>query len=184
MRYECIRARPALIGHSEIYWRSWGAPVAVTVVAAGALIFDALTPQVVSAAALYMGLVLIGYWLPQLNAAFALALLATPLLIIGHWVSIPESTPEWQSWTNRGIAIGSVWLTAVFVWHIRVLGQKLHRQIDIVSSQLREIAWLASIVEYSDDAIISNNLDGIITSWNKAPSVSSAICLKRSSASR
>jgi PAS domain S-box-containing protein len=95
-------------------------------------------------------------------------MLATPLIIVGHWISISENTPEWESWFNRSSSIGSVWLTAVFVWRTRVLKQKLQRQIDVVSSQLRKIAWLASIVECSDDAIVSKSLEGIITSWNKA----------------
>src|SRR5215813_6903769 len=150
------------IDRSETYLRSWQGPAAVTLVVAGALIYDTLTPQVVSVTAVYVGLVLIGYWLRDKRSALALALLATPLIIIGHWISLPSSTPEWESWMNRGISIGTVWLTAVFVWRIRVLEQELRWQIAIADSQASESALLASIVEFGDDAIISLDLDGII----------------------
>jgi PAS domain S-box-containing protein len=124
------------------------------------MIFDTLTPQSFSVTVIYVGLVLVGYWLRDPRSPLALALLATPLIIIGHWTSIPTSVPEWESWGNRGDTIGSVWLAAFFVWRIRVLERELQRQS-------RESALLASIVEFGDDAIVSKNLDGVITSWNR-----------------
>jgi PAS domain S-box-containing protein len=43
--------------------------------------------------------------------------------------------------------------------------QKIVREANV--DALFERMWLASIVEFSDDAIISKNLDSIMTSWNK-----------------
>jgi hypothetical protein len=120
------------------YLRRWlGPTIAAALVAADGLVFDALTPQVVSVTPFYVVVVLIGFWFPRRKAALALAPLATPLIIIGYWLSIPDRTLGLEAWANRGLSICSVWLTAFFVWHIRVLEQKLQQQNDIANSLSR-----------------------------------------------
>lgn len=117
----------------------WGPATAVVLIAAGALIFDAMTPQIISIGIFYIGLVLTGFWFPMPKAALALALLATPLVIAGYWITVPDNTPAWEAWLNRIIVISTVWLVAVFVWHIRTLEQKLQVQVEIANGLSREV---------------------------------------------
>jgi two-component sensor histidine kinase len=113
---------------------------AAGLIAAAALVFDAVTPQMLDVGLFYVAIVLTGFWFPKPKAALVLALFATFLIIIGYWVTIPDDAPVWAAWANRALAIGTVWLTAVFVWYIRILQQKLQVQIDIANGLSREMA--------------------------------------------
>ena len=112
---------------------------AAALIASGALIFDAVTPQMLEVGPFYVAIVLTGFWFPNPKSALALAFFATSLIIIGYWVTIPDGSPAWEAWANRVLATVTVWVTAVFVWHIRVLQQKLQIQIDIANGLSREI---------------------------------------------
>lgn len=101
--------------------------IGVALAGASGLLFDALTPQAVSVAPFYVGMVLLGFWLPQPTAPLALALLATPLIIIGSWVSLPSPAPAWEAWVNHALSVCVVWLVAVFVWRFRLLEHELRK---------------------------------------------------------
>jgi two-component sensor histidine kinase len=102
-------------------------------------LFDSLTPELISVGFFYVALVLLGFWFPKRTAVFGLAVLATLLIIAGHWITIPDNTATWLVWLNRALAIGTIWLAAAFVWRIRVLEQQLQLKIDLADSLSREI---------------------------------------------
>jgi len=135
-----IRARGERSFRASRHWLTRGhAVVAVIAVAAGALLFDALTPEMISVGMFYVALVLLGFWFPKRTAVLGLAVLATILIVAGHWITIPDNSATWLVWLNRALAIGTIWLAAAFVWRIRVLEQDLQLKIDLADSLSREI---------------------------------------------
>jgi len=134
-----LMGRVGRAGLGAQYWRSWGAIAAVPVIGACALIFDALTPQTVSVGIFYVGMILISFWFTQPRAAFALALLATFLIILGIWITIHDDTPMWVVLLDRLLSICTIWMAAVFVYHIHVLQQRLEVQVDIAEALSSEM---------------------------------------------
>jgi PAS domain S-box-containing protein len=60
------------------------------------------------------------------------------------------------------------WLGHVRGWVASIIDITERKQIEVALRESEQrLRWLASIIESTDDAVISKDLDGIITSWNK-----------------
>jgi PAS domain S-box-containing protein len=56
----------------------------------------------------------------------------------------------------------------VLGWVASIIDITERKQVEVALGESEQrLRWLASIIESSDDAIVSRNLDGVITSWNK-----------------
>lgn len=121
------------------FWKTFSASAAVVLIAAAALLFDTMTSRVVAVDFFYVAILLVAFWYPSPKAPLILAPLASILIIVGLWLAIPDNVPMWENWLNRLSAIATVWLTALFVWYIRLLGQKLALQIAISEALSREV---------------------------------------------
>jgi PAS domain S-box-containing protein len=113
------------------------------------LVFDLFCPLSIASGVLYVALVLIGLWSPWRYYVYLMALLASFLVAIGHYIS-PEGV-HWVDPVNRTLAIFVIWITAF-------LGMRIHDS----EGNLR------AIVDTAAEGIITIGADRLIISFNKA----------------
>ena len=113
------------------------------------LVFDLFCPLSVASGVLYVALVLIGLWSPWRYYVYLMAIIASFLVAIGHYIS-PEGV-HWVDPVNRALALFVIWITAF-------LGMRIHDS----EGNLR------TIVDTAAEGIITIGSDGLIISFNKA----------------
>jgi PAS domain S-box-containing protein len=123
------------------------------------LLLDISTPRGLATAIAYIPLVFCSLWFSRPHAPFVFAAVATILASLAIFAKADVEVAPWVVTTNRAMAIGAIWAVALLI-HLR-------RQTETALLQTKKAAaLLASIVESSGDAVVSQTFDGKISYWN------------------
>jgi PAS domain S-box-containing protein len=129
--------------------------ITIGLILAGTFLFDCLTPLGYQEFLLYAVPIVLTLWLEQAWAVYLVAGLATFLAYAGLVFS-PAGIPADVAFLNRTLSAALFWVVAVLVNRSRRA---------ILDRSARQ---LAALVNSSVDAIISQDLNGMVTSWNGA----------------
>jgi len=130
---------------------------------------DAKTPRGLVISVLYAPLVYFGLRFVRPRVVFYYAYAFTFLTLIGWLFKAPNGLGLWTVLINRSISLIVLWLATVLVYRYRHASDALHnREMAFMQREIdAKTSLLATIVESSHDAILSESLNGVIMSWNR-----------------
>lgn len=147
--------------------------LAALAVSIAIIAFDFFLPLGVAAGVPYVGLVLIGIWLPSRHHVFILAVIGSVLTIAGYLMS-PSGGIYWVVLTNRGLALSVIWVTAILIYlrkgaeeELVTAHQELEKLVNLRSVQLQESEnRFHHFIQHAPDAVYVLDVEGNILSAN------------------
>ena len=143
--------------------------VATALLCTAVFVADTATPRGVVASVAYAPLIYFAFWFERPKTIFSFASVITLLTILGAVFKAANGVSIWVVFLNRSLSLIVLWLAVLVVYRYREAQARL--RVTELASMQQEVdakkALLATIVESSDDAILSKSLDGIISSWNQ-----------------
>jgi len=132
-------------------------------------IADARTPRGVVLCTAYIPLIYFGLQFSRARMVFLYAAIASIMTLAGAFLKHPSAVTLWMLLTNRIVNVAVIWWTAEQLFQHRVVREVLAQQelMALRQDAAGKASLLATIVDSSDEAIISKSLDGTIRSWNR-----------------
>jgi PAS domain S-box-containing protein len=147
----------ARVGAPRTWWRPVeGAGLFAAVIAIGTLVFCGFVGQPLTFLCL-PPLLWAAFRFGQRETAAAIAILSA----LAIWGTVHGLGPFAAGPPNEALLLLQAFLGIMAVMSILIAAVVAERKRDEAA-----LAHLASIVEFSDDAIVSTTLDGVVTSWN------------------